>query len=63
MPLLNDFRQKHADRYPSVLIGEEWHETEKMLEVTLLWQMKRNNPNHDPIYDKKTYRYYGDGSN
>ena len=62
-PLLNDFRQKHADRYPSVLIGEEWYETEKMLEVTLLWQMKRNNPNHDPIYDKKTYRYYGDASN
>ena len=39
-------------------MSTEWCQTILYYRVTQLWRMMRNDPQHDPSYDSKVFRYY-----
>ena len=57
-PLYEEEWQKFRGTYREETIDSEWCQTLLYFRITQLWQMMRNDPNHDPFYDTKEFKYY-----
>ena len=57
-PLYEEEWHKFLGTYREETIDSEWCQTLLYFRITQLWQMMRNDPNHDPFYDTKEFKYY-----
>lgn len=58
LPLLGQVRKTFHDKVSEHTMSTEWCQTILYYRVTQLWRMMRNDPQHDPSYDSKVFRYY-----
>ena len=58
VPLYTQIKKAFQGKISEHTIATEWCQTILYYKVTQLWQMMRNDPNHDPFYDGKVFHYY-----
>jgi serine/threonine protein kinase len=58
MPLYGQVWKEFQDKVGEHTMSTEWCQTILYYSATQLWQMMRNDPDHDPSYDGKVFRYY-----
>ncbi len=58
MPFYDQMREKFHGKVSEHTLSTEWCQTILYYRVTQYWQMMRNDPDHDPFYDGKVFRYY-----
>ncbi|MBR1934035.1 MAG: protein kinase [Prevotella sp.] len=61
LPLYRQLWQKYQDKVSKHTMESEWCQTIQYYRLTQFWQMMRNDPDHDPFYDGKEFRYYDFG--
>ena len=58
IPLYSQVWKSFQGKVVEHTMSSEWCQTILYYQVTQLWKMIRNAPDHDPSYDSKVFRYY-----